>query len=184
MSKTIRKRTTKSIRVRTRSRRIRACTTGEVGPSAAASFPIRPASGPKKAAPARNVTANRMSPITIQSSPKSQNSALITRPTPVRNAPREKAVRNREAIHSTSCANTARRSGLSDARALSAKNCIIAPPPIQRTAKLMCRKSQKSYQVTAGSEQLLELQRGAHVAVDLQLAGHVGGGRVLVAARD
>src|SRR6266566_9637171 len=35
-----------------------------------------------------------------------------------------------------------------------------------------------------GSEDLLELHRGAHVALDLQLARHVGGRRVLLAADD
>src|SRR5262245_24290782 len=184
MSKTIRNRTTRSIRDSTRSRRIRACTSGELGPSASISFPTRPDSGPKKPAPARNVTAKSTSPITIQSSPKSQNSALTTKPTPVRNAPRAKAVRKREAIHSTSSVNCASRSALRDARALSPKNCIIAPPPIQSTAKLMCRKSQRSYQVKTGSEELLELHRGAHVAVDLELPGHVGGRGILLTARD
>src|SRR4029077_12830683 len=37
---------------------------------------------------------------------------------------------------------------------------------------------------SVGSEQLLQLHRSTHVALDLELAGHVGARRVLLAADD
>src|SRR5919201_760251 len=56
------------------------------------------------------------------------------------------------------------------------KSTAPAPPP---------RLSASSTTATnRTSEQLLELHRLAHVALDLELAGHVRGGRVLLALRD
>src|SRR5436305_2002783 len=73
--------------------------------------------------------------------------------------------------------------------------CTTAAPPIQMTAAVTWIHLKNVYQVMAPiesepaddgrrSEQLLELHRSAHVALDLQLAGHVGAGRILLAARD
>src|SRR3954466_9329488 len=59
-------------------------------------------------------------------------------------------------------------------------------------APSMSRKAQRSqpaprsssWRSDLGSEQLLQLHRSTHVALDLQLPGHVGARRVLLAGND
>src|SRR6185312_12205452 len=109
----------------------------------------------------------RTSPITIQSSPRLQKAAFHTSPRPSRNAPREAGINTRRLIHSMSCTSATSRSPVPAAVARSAKNWYIAAPPTQITAQPMCANFKKSYQVTASSEQFLELERCAHVALDL-----------------
>ncbi len=148
MSKMSRKSTIRSARESAISRCIRAWTTGDVGPSVSASFASRPDSGPKKSEPARKVIANRSRPITIQSSPKPQNSLSITSKMPLTTASPEAGMNTRVPTHSTSCPNSAIRIGSVAFMILSAKNWIIAPPPTQIVAMATCANSRNSYQLT------------------------------------
>src|SRR3954465_776021 len=63
---------------------------------------------------------------------------------------------------------------------------IIIAPPTQTAAATTCTDLKNVYQVTGNPslEEFLQLHRGAHVSFDLELAGHVGARRVLLAARD
>src|SRR3954452_6683755 len=80
--------------------------------------------------------------------------------------------------HSVSAANAAVRAGSSEPSARSAKNWIAAAPPSQIVTEARWTNSRKLNQVRSTTllarllEQLLQLHRGAHVALDLQLPGH------------
>src|SRR3954452_7172528 len=95
-------------------------------------------------------------------------------------------------IHSVSAANAAVRSGSSEPSARSAKNWIAAAPPSQIVTQARCTNSRKLNQVRSTRpllravllEQLLQLHRVAHVALDLQLPGHEGGHRVELPAHE
>src|SRR3954470_2367050 len=79
--------------------------------------------------------------------------------------------------HSVSAANAAVRTGSSEPRARSAKNWIAAAPPSQIVTQMRWTRSRKLNQVRSTRpplragllEQLLQLHRGAHIALDLQL---------------
>ena len=142
MSKMIRKRITRSIRVSTSRRLMRPW--AATAPSDSINFLTRPDSGPKNPAPARKEMPKRISPMTIQSSPMPQNSDSQTRANPASKAPRAAGVRTRKPAHSTAPAKSASRLGSPDASTRRPKNWNIAAPPTQITAQAMCAKSRNS----------------------------------------
>src|SRR5919106_3638502 len=153
MSNTIRKRSTRSRREKTRIRPSRRPASGDSSPCSAISFPSRPDSGPRNAMPARNVIPKRTSPMTIQSSPNDHGPST-TRRRPLTTARSEAGMSVRLAIHSTSVAKAPARAGPA-LMARNAKNCIIRPPPIQTIAIETCTKSRNVYQVMQGPLSIL-----------------------------
>src|SRR5690242_11457887 len=101
--------------------------------------------------------------------------------------------------HSTSAAKSAVRRASSERSARSARNWIAAAPPSHTATAEMCRNRKTWNQLrsiavrfynavnggaSARSEKLLELHRRAHVALDLELAGHESRHRVQLAGHE